>query len=103
MGDLFFDDKEDKRFALERLATLQYGENEPALEKLDKCNFILNPVYNIAKEQDDEQKLAQNLSQRFKKDNKSTGALGENILEFFKRYDEEACRDHSLLEGQQIK
>lgn len=46
--------------------------------------------------------MAHNISQRFRKEEKFSGKLGENISESFKNYDE-ACSDYALTDEQKLK
>lgn len=69
---------------------------------------ILNP--NLDREEstnsyenhDSESKLAHNISQRFKNEDRFTGKLGENIEEYLGNY-EVACEDYNLSETQKLR
>lgn len=58
----FFIHQEDKAFAIKPLLTLQCGEPTPSQHQPADKELILHQLHNIAKEQDDEQKLAHNMS-----------------------------------------
>lgn len=95
----FFDNGDDSDFALQRLASIRGGAPNAA----QVAPPVLHaPVANLAREQEDERRLAHNISQRFKKDDKFTGKLGENLQDFLNNY-EEACIDYSFTPEQKLK
>lgn len=74
MDNCFFDDEEDKTFAFKMIENMQQpNENDPILVREQNSS----PYDN----NDIEQKLAHNISQRIKKEDRFTGKLGDDIEE----------------------
>lgn len=94
----FFTCEEDREYALQQLKSLRAhpGAAEP------RANVEVPVVHNPAREQENERRIAHNMSQRFKREEKFSGKLGEDILEYLKTY-EEACMDYKLSEPQVLQ
>lgn len=92
----FYTLSENRTFVLKRLATLQVNVTTAAPVQQGKIFAIPNQVYNVYEEQDNEQKLTHYVSQRFERVNWFTGKIGEDVLDFIKKY-KEAFADYTFL------
>lgn len=95
----FLENNDDSDYALQVLANIRGGA--PNSAQVTAPDFHAY-VANLGWEQEDERRLAHYISQRFEKDYKFTGKLGESLWESFNNY-EEACIGYSFTGEQKLK
>lgn len=101
IGHCFFTDPEDRLYALSCLDSLR----QPATGNIAASspnNPVPAPTIQAPFNDFHERKAAHNISQRFKKEERITGKLGESVHESLANY-VEACEAYGLNEAQKLQ
>lgn len=98
LANCFLEDEDGKTYAFSIVDNLRNDTPTPS----GQTCVITQMTDTSRNDNDSERKLAHSLSQRFKKEERFTGKLGENIEEYFDNY-KTASEDYALTEQQKFR